>query len=439
MGGGGRGAGGPGEGDERDKKRDCSELERQWQAAKARCDEAAARADELSKQFDTAKSRSDRARRERDGLPSEETRVELPDGTSLSQLDLELRRAAARGAWDAYMADPNAASAAAAEDAWREQATPEWLAEQRRAHQARKEALDAELEAAKAELAERGRDLAKARDEQQSVCDEAADARRRLDECLKLAAAAAAAAASPPPSPPTPPPTPPTPPTTPPPSGGPPPSPGGEEEPDQDRERPCPEGTERWQTFDGPHPFTVLASREIRVTQFALIAGQERASRLASLDAAPFTIAGAGGRTVAFDASMFETASPEQLRESFSGPGGLAERWRTAGAGAVQRLAVTLAWDVRRVQAFCDRKEVCENGRWQPRAEWRSRVDGPVETRTASATIVGNIQAGVGRTEADYLAEIVGFLARVQNDVRVLREATEIFESYQRDCRAGRR
>ena len=177
----------PGGPDSGEEGTDCGPLEKAYREARDACDDAGAEADRIGEEFDKAEKRIEQAEADLADLPSEETRVELPDGTSLSQLDLHLRRQAAGAAWDAYMADPTPETARAAEDAWNEQATPEWLDEQRAAHQAEKDRITDRLDTAKQDKEQAGRDLTEARDRQQEACDEAAAAKRKLDECKKAA------------------------------------------------------------------------------------------------------------------------------------------------------------------------------------------------------------------------------------------------------------
>lgn len=418
--------------------RDCSELERMWREAQNRCDEVRRRSEDLSNEFDRATEQLRAATDARAGLPSEETRVELPDGTSLSQLDLALRRAAAREAWDAYLADPSPESAAAAERAWEQQATPEWLEAQRAAHQAEKERLEEAVERAQADKDRVGRDLADARAREQTACDEAADLRRRLDECLAHAAAAATPPApAPQPQPPVPVgsggPLPPPPPSPSPPSGGSEPTP-----PDDEDTGPCRDGDERWIDIDGPHPSTIPTDSIVHVA-VALISGTRRAPRLGSLDRSEFVNLGANGETTGIGFRAFAGLSEGDIRGAFSGPGGLADVWRTPGSGADQRFTLTVTYGKRSVLASCDRKEVCVGGSWQPQAVWRPRVSGDSETVTASISVEGNTPEGLAVDEKVYLDRLVAFLRSVQSQVRLLVDAKDTFDQYQRDCRAGRR
>lgn len=72
------------------------------------------------------------------------------------------------------------------------------------------------------------------------------------------------------------------------------------------------------------------------------------------------------GRTAGISFHVFESLSPADIRGAFSGMGGLAELWETAGSGAVQKLSITLSYGKRSASATCERKEVCVDGQWQP-------------------------------------------------------------------------
>lgn len=422
-----------------EKDRDCSRLEEAWRRAQDACNRAETEADDLSTRLDDLDRRVGTAQDALAGLPSETTRVELPDGTSLSQLDLELRRTAAAAAWDSYLADPTPANAAAAEEAWNEQATPEWLAEQRRAHQAAKDRLEAELETARRAREQTRSDLAGARSRQRELCTEAAEARRRLDECLKqVSAQTPAAPAAPEPAQPEPPssePRAPEPQPLPVGFGGSP--PGGPDPGDVDENRGCRDGDLRWIMFDGPHPFAIPTDELVKVT-VVLIAGTDRRPRLGSLDRAEFTNLGPRGEAVAIPFSYFINLTDEEIRAAFSGPAGLAEIW-ASGSGGDQRFTITLSFGQRSVMATCERKERCVDGQWQREAEWRARTPGDVETVRKQVTVLGNIQPGLGRTEEDMLAELVAFVRAVQIPVRQMLSSKETYEDYVDDCRTGKR
>jgi hypothetical protein len=422
--------------DEEDKE-DCSELERRYREAKRRCDEAGRRADEASDRLDDATQKLNRKRLELDGLPSEKTRVELPDGRTLSQLDLELRRQAGKATWDDYMDNPSPETAAAAEEAWREQATPQWLDQQRRALQESKNELEAEVEAARSKKDSAGQDLAKARRAQQDACDESAEAKRLFDECRKRIEAKAQAEAQPAATP-TPGPEKPLPGATPP-APSPPPATLPSGAPEDVDDRPCQEGDKKWVEFDGPHLFTVPGDEEVLRIGIVLIAGTRRGNRLGSLDRSEFASWNPANRVYATSFSTFESLTAADIGDAFSGSGGLADSWAPAGAGAVQSVTITVSYEKRTVSAFCDRREICVDGVWQPQSEWRSRVSGPVETVRSQTVVKGNIEAGMARTEEDYLPEAVGFLRAVQSQVRSLLDVQQTLGDYRRDCRGGRR
>lgn len=416
----------------------CADAERRWREAQGPCDEATRHADELSNQYDDLESSLKRRRAERASLPSEETRVELPDGTSLSQLDLELRRTAARGAWDAYLSNPSAESAAAAESAWQQQATPEWLADQRRQYETRKAELDRDIAANETEFEQTQRSLAEAREQQRAACDAAAEARRLLDKCLDAqqqpVGAAAANEPTPPPAPAPPTPNEPIPPPAPAPPAVPPAGTRAQED-----EGPCPEGAQRWVEFDGPHPFDILEGSVIRIDRLAIIGGSTRTDRLGSIDAGPASVPGPNGRTIGFDDGALAAMTADEFRAMFTGEGGLDGIWGPAGSGANQELYLIVSYDVRSASAYCDRREICVEGRWEPRRQWRARFDGPITRRTANLRVSGNFEAGRGRTEEDYVGEIVAFFVALQAAIEPLMERRQAMERYLRACRAGER
>lgn len=311
-----------------------------------------------------------------------------------------------------------------------------WLEEQRRAHQAEKDRLDGELDGALSEKDTLGKELAESRAKEKEACAKAAELRRRLDECLKLAAEAAKAAAEPPaPAEPAPPPAggPAPPPPSPPPS-----STAGPHPPDEEKVKGCKDGDERWREFDGPHPFTIPTDEIVKVT-IVLISGTRRGARIGSLDRADFVNLDDRGQTAGIPFHVFESLGSAEIRGGFSGKGGLAELWETAGAGAVQRLSLTLSYGKRSVRATCERKEVCVDGQWQPQSRWRPRVSGDPEMVSDSITVQGNVEAGVGVAEESYLDALVAFFSKTQGKVRTLMSAKEAYDKYQRDCKAGRR
>ena len=433
--------GGPvrdGDGVDDRESRNCNELERAWRAAQDRCESTESKADSLSERFDEIAEDHKQKQLQLDGLPSEETRVQLPDGTRMSQLDLHLRSQAAGAAWDAYMADPSPATASAAEDAWSEKATPEWLDEQRRARAQRKEQLEREVEQATADKDRVGTELAAARRAQQDECAEAAAARRRLDDCLQRARATppppTAAERDPTPQAPAY-----VPPHVPPPRRADPvPAEPTQPEPAQQaRDKGCREGEETREMFDGPHPFKVPTQNDRVAIKLQLIAGTRRTDRLGSLDNSDFARLDGRGRAESISFDRFENLSAADIRRAFSGPGGLAGLWETVGAGAVQQLTITLSFEFRNAMASCERVRKCIGGQWK--SSVASRVTGEVERATERALIKGNITAGIGRTEDDYLTEVVALFTNVQGRLRALRSAQEVLEDYQKDCRAGRR
>lgn len=171
-----------------------------------------------------------------------------------------------------------------------------------------------------------------------------------------------------------------------------------------------------------------------------LFSGSRRSDRLASLEAAPFVGHDSQGKAARITRQEFESLSEEAIRDAFSGPGSQFESWAREGAGADQRLVITLSFDVTQVAAYCDRKERCINGEWVPVDEWRPRV----ETRSVSkggesATIAGNLEAGFGRGEEDVLAEILALFAKVKAQIRRVPHSDEDLAYYQIDCRSDRR
>ncbi len=416
---------------------DCEARRRAWEAAQRDCDSAGERADRLGRDLGTASENQRRLESERAGQPSEETRVELPDGTSLSQLDLELRRAAAGSAWDDYMANPSPESAAEAVAAWNRQATPEWLAEQRRRHRQRREDLDRRVAEARAEKDRIGEDLADARTAQRDSCARATEAKRAYDECVRRAAAVAAAAPTPPPAPAPAPPAPP-PADEPAPAGAPAPAPGGGPAPTGDER--CRDGDERWVEVDGPHPFTVGVDDRVHV-MVTVISGTRRMDRLGSLDRQDWTAHDARGRAEAIPFGALADLQIDDLREAFRGPGGLKEVWDTAGAGAVQQLTINLRYQVRHTMLACERKLVCVDGVWVETRERRVRRRGEdrLEWAEAGGTVLGNIEPGRGRAEQDYVAEAAGLLAPLRGPVGRLIEAKRTMDGYVDACRSGAR
>lgn len=420
---------------------DCSDLERRWREARDACRDAQRRSKELSDRFDEADERLSRAEQERASLPSDKTRVELPDGTTLSQLDLELRRSAAQGAWDEYMANPSPEAAAAAEKAWQEQATPEWLEQQRQEHQARKDSLDRDVDDARSEKDQVSKDLSEARSSERDLCKKAGDLEKELEAC-RDAVKRAAAEPQPPPTPPEPatPPTPPAQPEPPSSSPTPPTAPRPPSSSDDAEDESCKEGEERWRDVDGPHPFTISPDEMVKIT-LRVKSGTQIRDRLGSLDQAGVAQLDRSGKASAITFNLFVGMSGEEIRGAFSGKGGLAEFWATHGAGAEQTMTLTLTYTKRTVMAYCQQKEVCISGTWQPQPKWRTKLKDPRDevVDKPSISVSGNLDAGFGRAEDTYLDEIASIIRQRQIEVRSLISNKERLDEYRKECKAGGR
>ena len=421
----------------------CDELRRAWEKAKKDCDDKEHQTEDLDKEHDEQKKHLKETQRELDGLPSEETRVELPDGTTLSELDLHFRRQAAATAWDAYMANPSPETAQAAEDAWNEQATPEWLEEQRRQHRENKERLEKEVDDTTKERDRLGKELADARKAQKDACAKADEAKRKYDECLKqAAAAAAAAAAAKPPEP-----------KEEEPAEAVPPEPE-EKAPAEEAEVPAeqiaqptpvgdrdcaPERSEKWEKDDGPLHFTVRSDND-RIDITIRVNPSRNKDRLVSLQQSPWVRVSESGVAESISRASFDGLTPDAIRGAFSGKGGLAATWEPYGSGYAPTVQITLNYEVTTLTAWCWRRYICVDGKWVPQFDWEPGKPERATSRQGEATrIAANTKKGYAKTESQYLDEIVAFFQRVQAKLRELDQGQSALEDYQQKCRTRRR
>lgn len=191
------------------RKKDCEEEMRAWLAAQQACEEARAAEEK-------AKERRDDAEEKRDGLEDgledlcegfppaceegdpRDSWAEDPSrpGSRIDRLDLHAGRVWARKLWGDYRNGD--LTARQLEETWGEPPPPDFVEDIRARYEKEKaehDRLERDLEESEGALAAAEKDLAKAGEDRRRACEEAAAARRRLDECLQKATPAPAGGA----------------------------------------------------------------------------------------------------------------------------------------------------------------------------------------------------------------------------------------------------
>ena len=184
-------------------------------------------------------------------------------------------------------------------------------------------------------------------------------------------------------------------------------------------EKGCRDGDERWVEFDGPHPFSVPPADAVVRIRVALIFGTDRTDRLGSLNQARWVGLDASNRAESIDFGTFGELSPDQIRDAFSGPGGLRDIWDQVGSAANQVLTITLSYEARHVMAGCDRKEECIDGNWVPVRGWRSRTSQRIEPVSEARTFSGNVEAGKGLQHGRDVVPVPGAVLEPHDGPRI--------------------
>jgi hypothetical protein len=397
----------------------CDELRAAWERAQKACDDARAAAED-------AAARRARAQRALDDLGSDTSSGSF-GGREMSMREVKLRQRYAAAAWERYTADPSAEAAQQVEEEWRRLDTPE-LREQIRE-----------------EVAQRERELQEAREAADATkrraddaCATAAEAKRRYDECERAAAAAVALQPAPEPSLVPPAATPPTaaPPAPAPPGPAPEPEPVGEPAGATPSAPPvaggCPEGAQRWEEFDGPHPYDALAGD--RVTVAIRVFPQRTTIRLPQES----WFVGADGSIAARD---FARVAPDEWDQALRA---LPPHLRLEGKGEPHAtIAITIPG--RRMTLVCDRKLRCTGGEWVDTRERRCRVASDDRTpiavnariegrRTASLT-----QTRVLREDDEVIGEARAAFTQAQARIAALLQGSESSDAYRTACERGER
>ena len=333
-------------------KRRCEKEYEAWQMAVAECDKATAAAERSEAEADRLRAELDELRKSFPPLgfdQSDESTIELDDGTTMSQLDLAL------GAWDAKNRQPPVSEGTAgprSETAARSAAQRERLREEYREMKAKETALIVKV--SEAEAAAR-----RAEETRQKACAAAEAAYQAYLQCMGEAAPGATGpmgtgGEGQPPTPPAPGPIPPepTPPAPTPPAPAPPPP----------RETPKPPPP----TPPLPPPPTP-SEGDRQGTDELPRQCEEGAVRETDVQVATFEMLRDRGRAI-IRISNDLTDDVEEFSDIAIGAINEASRWAAARARIRGQEGVLYTIDVaiqmERVKARCYRPEICRNGRW---------------------------------------------------------------------------
>lgn len=172
-------------------KEDCPEEVAALQAARDGCEAARAEAEAAREHADAERAQADTLRTQLDdirdtfpdaGRPGGDSWIES-EGTRITSMDVRMKRAAMRAAWEHYASDPSSTTAAETMEMWEQFDTPEFRERLRELDtQARQLADDLAREQAEADAADAAADRAEAR--AAAACAEVGERERALAACL---------------------------------------------------------------------------------------------------------------------------------------------------------------------------------------------------------------------------------------------------------------
>jgi hypothetical protein len=258
-------------------------------------------------------------------------------------------------------------------------------------------------------------------------CAEEEAARSRYEECVGEAEAPPPAAEEPPPEEPAPPATAPGEQQAPPPA-----TPAEERPPVPDETAEsreptvpggCREGDERWEEFDGPHPFDALDPDGRVKLGVSYAIGTRRGIPLGTVDQFLPT---AKNRTMSY--GDFMSLADHQIEGAF---GPLRETFSKATDVAREPPSLTVAITVTlvQVQAYCDRLLRCVRGEWRDTRQRRCRQERTAKPRQVTA------QANISGSSKDVVADVKKVFDRAKATI----EAGRAVDAYCTDCVEGRR
>jgi hypothetical protein len=173
-------------------KEDCPEEVAALQAARDACEAARAEAKEAREKADAEQAQADEVRSQLDdiresfpdaGKPGGDSWVES-EGTRITSMDVRMKRAAMKAAWEHYASNPNAQTAEETMDMWEQFDTAEFRERLRELDaQASKLAGELAKQQAEADAAKSAADAAEAKAD--AACKKAREAEQALEDCLK--------------------------------------------------------------------------------------------------------------------------------------------------------------------------------------------------------------------------------------------------------------
>jgi hypothetical protein len=186
----------------------------------------------------------------------------------------------------------------------------------------------------------------------------------------------------------------------------------------------CRDGDERWEEFDGPHPFEILDPDGRVKLAVSYSIGSRRGIPLPTVDQYLPT---ASDRTMGYD--DLASVTDDQLEAAF---GPLQKVFGKAKDVAREppALQVTLTLHVVQVLATCDRKLRCVDGEWQVTRDRRCTV-----TRTSAKPRRDFARATISGASKDVVKEVKA----VFDQARAAIERSRPLDEYCAACREGKR